>query len=173
MLAYVYWHRSSTNVNVYESALINFHRNFDSQSIPGYLGSIVAKVEGAGWLSEGDCYEDWYLLENSGVLDLINEAAVSDRMREIHDSVASISVDGKGGLYGLLRGNHGLLSAHCYWFFKPRGMKYSHFYSKLTVTQLWRRMLAMGPTPEFCAMGEEVEGASKVKRNVIYNGAKV
>ncbi|MEM3204305.1 MAG: hypothetical protein QW232_08815, partial [Saccharolobus sp.] len=75
----------------YINSLIDFHKYFNENiRVDGYLGSIVVKVNFIPW-SEGSAYEDWYLMESSKTLDLINDYKV----KQLHDKVAKIARNGK------------------------------------------------------------------------------
>ncbi|WP_338598752.1 hypothetical protein V6M85_08490 [Sulfolobus tengchongensis] len=156
MLAYVFWHQRAKEFvkEEYEKSLINFHKYFNEMAkIEGYLGSLVIKVSYVPW-TEGDVYEDWYLMESSKTLDLLNNAVLElSDVKSLHDEVAKMARNGKGGLYKLIKGDPLSPSyKYAYWISKPIGMKYDDFYKEIEPfsQNLWRKQLAMGPLSEFC-----------------------
>nr|WP_272584807.1 hypothetical protein [Sulfolobus islandicus] len=151
MLAYVFWHQRARDfpANEYESSLLNFHDYFNKKAkIEGYLGSLVVKVDHVPWI-EGEVYEDWYFIETSKTLDLLNNIILeSNDIKAVHDSIARIARNGKGGLYKLLNGEQLSPSYRFgYWISKPVGMRYEDFYTEIKPfsQNLWRKQLAMGP----------------------------
>jgi hypothetical protein len=157
-LAYVFSHRPADGVDVadYESALKRFHASLAGSPPVGFLGSSTFRT--------GDRYSDWYLVESSAALDFLNEAAVSGARTQAHDAAARMAVDFAGKLYGLSAGE--LLSGPGFEirFSKPAGMGYADLYDRMkkhTIgpgTSLWRRMMVLGPPPEFCLIApSEVE----------------
>ena len=175
MLAYVFWHRrKQASREEYEKRLTKFHETLASSQLWGFRGSVVARIVGAApWFSSSDseesCYEDWYLLEGSEVLDRLNEAAVTDSRKDPHDSIASLATDTHGGLYQLKTGgslassasSSSVSASFAHWVSKPAGRSYEVFYADIAKylqserTGLWRRQMTLGPTPEFCIMAEK------------------
>lgn len=165
MLAYVFWHWRYPYIDKasYEERLINFHRALRAQNTPGFQFSLVFQIESAPWTGgDMEAYEDWYLMDNSAVLDLLNETAVSGPCKEPHRQIASYAVDGAGGLYRLHSGIPNLASARiAHWFSKPSGMSYETLYASLLPEiqqvggSLWQRQMTLGPAPEFCKYGSE------------------
>src|SRR6266702_2278129 len=125
MLAYVFSHRPAGGADVadYEAALKRFHAALATAPPAGFLGSSTFRV--------GDRYSDWYLVANSAALDLLNEAAVSGAR-----SPAGFEIH----------------------FSKPAGTSYADLYERMQPftgrpeTSLWRRMMVLGPPPEFCLL---------------------
>ncbi|MBB5254703.1 hypothetical protein [Sulfurisphaera ohwakuensis] len=159
MLAYVFWHQKAKDYSEdeYVNSLVDFHKYFNENvKIDGYIGSIVIKVNFVPWTEEV-VYEDWYLLENSRTLDLINDIVEKDKkVREIHDKVARMARNGKGGLYKLINGSLDSPSyPYAYWISKPLGMSYDDFYKEIAFQNLWRKQLAFGPFTEFCVFTKE------------------
>ncbi|MCH4816770.1 MAG: hypothetical protein QXY87_13305 [Saccharolobus sp.] len=155
MLAYVFWHQIGTsNEEEYERNLVEFHEYFNKNAkVEGYLGSLIVRVNHVPWAESG-VYEDWYFMQSSKTLDLINNTILEKGdIKAVHDKIARMAKNGKGGLYGLIKGD--ILSpsySHAYWISKPSGMKYEDFYIEIEPfsRNLWRRQLAMGPLSEFC-----------------------
>lgn len=150
MLAYVFSHRPAGGVDIsdYETALRQFHATLASAPPSGFLGSTTYRV--------GERYGDWYLLESSAALDPLNLAAVSGPRTAAHDSAAKMAVDGVGKLYGLAGGETPGGAGFEIHFSKPPGMPYADLYERMQPfsgrpkTSLWRRMMVLGPPPEFC-----------------------
>lgn len=104
MLAYIFWHEKGEEFeeDEYNKALLEFHTYYNREvRIEGYLGSMVVKVYKVPW-SNNDAYEDWYFIESSKSLDLLNDSITSNKeTKEIHDKIARMARNGKGGLYKL------------------------------------------------------------------------
>jgi hypothetical protein len=119
---------------------------------------VVFAIRDASWLkTNGEAYEDWYLLDDSAALDVLNDAAVSGACEEPHNRVAREAADGVGGLYRLRAGNEDLAQAKfARWLSKPADVSYKEFYASLaSLTSqpgiaLWGRQMTLGPTTEFC-----------------------
>ncbi|HWO90930.1 MAG TPA: hypothetical protein VNP53_03085 [Methylomirabilota bacterium] len=157
-LAYVFSHRPAEGVDVadYETALKRFHASLAGSPPVGFLGSSTFRT--------GDRYSDWYLVESSAALDFLNEAAVSGARTQAHDAAARMAVDFAGKLYGLSAGEPLSNPGFEIRFSKPAGMGYADLYERMkkyTIgpgAGLWRRMMVLGPPPEFCLIApSEVE----------------
>jgi hypothetical protein len=150
LLAYVFSHRPASGVDVrdYEATLRRFHATLASAPPPGFLGSSTFRV--------GDRYSDWYLVDGSAALDALNEAAVSGARTPAHDEAARMAVDGVGKLYSLVGGEPPSGSGFEIQFSKPQGMGYADLYELMQPISgrpgmaFWRRMMVLGPPPEFC-----------------------
>lgn len=150
MLAYVFSHRPGAGVEVaaYEEVLREFHRTLAAHRPHGFVSSLTYRI--------GDGYSDWYLLEDSAALDALNEAAVSGARSTSHHAAARMAVDGVGKLLSLVAGQHDAAAECEIRFAKPRGMAYADLYAGLLPATeepgagLWRRMMVLGPAPEFC-----------------------
>jgi hypothetical protein len=149
VLAYVFSHRPAhgADVTTYEEALREFHRQLAAARLRGFVSSLTFRV--------GDGYSDWYLVEDSSVLDGLNEVAVTGARAPSHESIARMATDGVGKLLSLVAGEHGPAGGCEARFGKPEGMTYAELYAALRpVTSgrgagLWRRMMVLGPAPEF------------------------
>jgi hypothetical protein len=156
MLAYVFSHRPATGVDVvaYESALKAFHAALAGSPPSGFVRSSTFKV--------GDGYSDWYLIESSAALDALNVAAVSGARSTHHDSAARMAIDGVGKLYSLVSGEPPAGSGFEIQISKPPGVGYADHYERLRPyssrpgVSLWRRMMVLGPPPEFCLLAPEL-----------------
>lgn len=169
MLAYVFWHwpRPEADQPAYERDMADFHAALARGGVSGLLGSAVYRTAGAAWLGgAGANYVDWYLLDGSPALDVLNEAAVTGQPKEPHDRVARASGGSAGGLLRLQRGDEaaarGVLAAPgAVWLAKQRGTGYEDFYTRLQSwldaggVTLWRRQMVLGPTPEFGLLGAD------------------
>ena len=150
MLAYVFFHRAGSGVEVpsYELALQRFHVALAEDSPPGFISSTTYRI--------GNDYADWYLVENSAALDRLNEAAVKGARSSPHDAVAHMSADGAGKLLMLRSGSARTEPGYEIRFSKPAGMGYPELYDSLkpwtdrAEVSMWRRMMVLGPSPEFC-----------------------
>lgn len=160
MLAYVFWHwpRPEIERGQYLDHLIDFHRTLAANKSPGFQESVVFTFSGANWLkTDGEVFEEWYLLDDSAAMDPLNEAAVTGACEEPHNRVARAAADGTGGLYRLRAGSEDLAEAKfATWLSKPAGVSYKDFYAELeSLTSqpgvaLWGRQMTLGPTTEFC-----------------------
>ena len=152
MLAYVFCHRPAGGVDiaVYESALTRFHAALASAPPSGFVSSSTFRV--------GDRYSDWYLIDGSAALDLLNAAAVSGARTPAHDAAARMAVDGVGKLYSLVSGEPAAGPGFEIQFSKPAGVGYTDHYERLRLyssgpgVSVWRRMMVLGPPPEFCLL---------------------
>jgi hypothetical protein len=119
------------------------------------------RVHALPWVAGGrDGYEDWYVLRNSAVLDVLNEAAVSGARHGVHDELARHVTSGAGGLYRLRLGSAALESGVAHWFTKPSDIPYAaldEFFEPLAArgsASLWQRQMNLGPSPEFCLLAD-------------------
>src|SRR5262245_2474152 len=171
MLAYVFWHwpRFDADVALYQTNLRSFHRTLGANAPPGFHHSTVFSVKGADWLdTTGPVFEEWYLLDNSAAMDQLNDAAVTGACEKPHSVVAKDAAGGTAGLYHLRRGAADLSKKRFgVWFSKPEGMSYKDFFARiddehLARVALWQRQMTLGPTREFCLLGESEEPISRV-----------
>ena len=150
MLAYVFSHRPARGVEIeaYEDSLRRFHGALAKAALSGFVSSSTFRIAGA--------YSDWYLLGSSAAMDGLNEAAVSGARAASHDAAAGMATDGVGKLYMLSAGEHSTGAGFEVRFSKPAGMKYADLYALVKSwtaapgVSLWRRMMVLGPAPEFC-----------------------
>jgi hypothetical protein len=150
LLAYVFSHRPAGGVDVaaYEGSLRRFHSELATARLSGFIDSATFSI-GAG-------YSDWYLLENTAAMEVLNAAAVSGARTSAHDSAARMSAEGAGKLLSLAAGNASMDEGFEVRFGKPAGMPYKDLYARLETwtnaagVSLWRRMMVLGPPPEFC-----------------------
>ena len=159
MLAYILWHWPFPEVQTqdYESSLVEFHQSLTESTIPGFIESITFRSRGAPWLGSGERgYEDWYLLDGSAAIDLLNEALVSTASKLAHDTTAHAAAGAAAGLYQLQKGEPaGSACRFASWLAKPPGTTYEEFYAGVLPwtsqpeVSLWRRQMVLGPTPEF------------------------
>jgi hypothetical protein len=152
VLAYVFFHRAAPGVETpdYEAALRRFHAALAVEPPQGFIGSSTYRV--------GGLYADWYLVEGSAALDVLNDAAVSGARSASHDTVAQMATDGAGKLFALVSGSAVAGAGFEIRFSKPAGMGYPELYDRLKSwtdtadVTLWRRMMVLGPPPEFCLL---------------------
>lgn len=155
MLAYVFSHRPAGGVDVaaYDEALRQFHAELAGSRLAGFVASTTYRYD--------DGYSDWYLVEDSAALDVLNDAAVSGTRTASHNAAARMAASGVGKLFRLAQGDPGLESTHEIGFSKPPGMSYADLYSRLEPlprrpgVALWRRMMVLGPPPEFCLVAPQ------------------
>ncbi len=139
---------------------MKFHSSLASSKPDGFQYSVVFRIKGVPWIGEeAEAYEDWYVVEGSCALDVLNDAAISHSRKEPHDRVAQRAAGGAGGLYRFRTGQVNLRqSQFAAWLSKPTGTSYEMFYDSLSpwTTQpgvgLWGRQMVLGPTPEFCLL---------------------
>jgi hypothetical protein len=167
MLAYVFSHRPARGVetDAYEDSLRRFHGALAKAALSGFVASSTFRIGGA--------YSDWYLLESSAAMDVLNAAAVSGDRAGSHDAVAGMAADGVGKLFKLAAGEHSIEAGFEVRLSKPAGMKYADLYALLQLftgvpgVGLWRRMMVLGPPPEFCLVGpSEVELPEEMRPEV-------
>jgi hypothetical protein len=149
VLAYVFTHRPAPTVDAagYEDVLRDFHAALAAMRPRGFIRSLTYRIPPA--------YSDWYLVEDSSALDALNEAAVSGARVASHDAAARMAADGTGKLMTLAAGSLDVEAAFETRFAKPAGTDYAELYASLEPwtrqrgTSLWRRMMVLGPPPEF------------------------
>ena len=158
MLAYVFAHRPAGGVDVpaYEDSLRRFHSELASASLSGFIQSATFAIGGG--------YSDWYLLETTAAMDVLNAAAVSGARAPAHDSAARMAADGAGKLFSLAAGMPSMDDGFEVRFGKPVGVPYRDLYARVESwseapgVSLWRRMMVLGPPPEFSLItSSEVE----------------
>ncbi len=153
MLAYVFSHRAaeSADVAAYEDSLRGFHAALANARLSGFITSATFTTGGA--------FSDWYLVDGSAALDALNAAAVSGPRVQFHDAIARKAAGGEGKLLSLASGSPWIEAGFEIRFAKPAGMSYADLYSRLQAwtglqgVSLWRRMMVLGPPPEFCLVG--------------------
>jgi hypothetical protein len=164
-LAYVFWHwpRPEIKRAAYEAKLGSFLSTLNSNRPSGMTEATSFRVESLPWASsQSSIYEDWYEVESFSALEVLNDAAVSGQAREPHDSVAGDYMKGTGGIFKRIGGNLPLREArYSAWIEKPIGPSYQSYYEGLAKitgsrrTDLWRRQMVLGPSPQFCVHSEE------------------
>ncbi len=173
MLAYLFFHRPVEHVEAadYEGRLRRFHEALRASRVPGFVASCSFRV--------GGHYCDWYLVESSAALDALNDAAVSGDRAEPHSAVARVATDGAGKLLKLARGDANHDGEYEVRLSKPAGMAYEDFYSLLRPWTerrgyaLWRRMMVLGPPPEFCLVAPAPEELPVETRPEIFRRERV
>lgn len=160
MLAYVFWHWRVPQVDAsaYEERQIDFQRALAAHKPEGFYYSRIVKMEQAPWVGrKAETYEDWYIVENSAALDVLDHGAVNGPRKNPHDQVAQWAEGGTGGLYRYQFGEAHLPSVNtASWFSKPAGMNYETLFGivqpivEQAAGTLWVRQMTMGPATEFC-----------------------
>jgi hypothetical protein len=152
VIAYVFSHRPAprADVRAYEDALRAFHASLAASTLDGFVASATYRI--------GDGYSDWYLLTSSAALDVLNVAAVSGARAPVHDAAARMAADGVGKLLTLASGEPPTGPGFEIRFAKPAATGYASLYERLQPwtsepgVSLWRRMMVLGPPPEFCLL---------------------
>jgi hypothetical protein len=161
VLAYLFWHRPLPDLprEAYEAALREFQRALAQARPAGLIQAEVFRCDRIPWLDGRAGYADWYLLEDSAALDVLNEAAVSTPCRAAHDHAAAMAETGVAGLYRLRLGAPRLAVARgATWLAKRRGESYPEFFARAQEAwiepgvSLFGRQMTLGPTPEFCLL---------------------
>jgi hypothetical protein len=136
------------DVAAYEDSLLRFHAELVKAALSGFVESATFAIGGG--------YSDWYLLEDTAAMEVLNAAAVSGSRAPAHDTAARMAVDGVGKLLSLAAGRPSMDEGLEVRFGKPAGMPYTDLYARLEPwtrlpgVSLWRRMMVLGPPPEFC-----------------------
>jgi hypothetical protein len=165
MLSYVFWHWPLPGIAVHEyvALLREFHRELSVRRPAGLQASAAWHADGASWAPESPAFEDWYLVDGSADLDTLAEAAISGSLRDVHDAAAREAGGGAAGLYKPVGDEAGLPAGSvAVWFNKPHGLSYAELFAELKrldpqiTAHLWQRFLVLGPTPEFCLLGDEI-----------------
>jgi hypothetical protein len=155
MLAYVFWHWPGPGVEAarYADAVVGFHRILADVPSPGLRGSRTAEIAGAPWLPVPRAFEDWYLVDDFTALGALNDAAVAGRRKDPHDTAARLAGGATASVYRLVTPACGPPEPRTTWCAKPAGTPYPAFLARLPPGELWQRLLALGPAPEFCLPG--------------------
>jgi hypothetical protein len=167
-LAYVFWHwpRTDVPVDAYEAKIGSFLRSLNSAKMPGLIEAFSFRVDALPWSPRRDnLYEDWYVVESFSALGALNEAAVGGDSRGPHDLIAKDYMKGAGAIFKEINDSlHLGESRYATWVEKPIGPSYQSYYDDLARvvgsrrTDLWRRQMVLGPSPQFCVhSGEALE----------------
>jgi hypothetical protein len=158
MLAYVFWHWHTNEVDwvSYVTHLTKFQDSLRNAKPKGLLHAESFQTGQLPWLGADSGYEDWYVVNGSADLDILNDAAISGVHQSPHDQIARLAAGGTAGLYRLRVGTLQLEKTRfATWFHKPAGFSYQKLYELIqpsieTGATLWGRQMTLGPTPEFC-----------------------
>jgi hypothetical protein len=161
MLAYLFWHSSRAEIpqGEYEAGLAAFARALMGSGCAGVRAAASFRISPVPWLDGRAGYEDWVIVEDSGVLERLNVAAVSGAMTAPHARVAHAMGIGHGGLYYHLAGE---LPPHeagaAAWLTRPRGIDFRPDLADIAASagqavSVWRRFMVLGPGREFLVLG--------------------
>jgi hypothetical protein len=157
-LAYVFFHRprSAVGRTDYERALARFHIRLARSPTRGVRENAALRLPRAPWdeTPPRPLYVDWYTLDGFESLDPIRAVAYRSPWVRAHRAIARRAAEGWGALYastGSARPPE--LGESLVWFGAealatfPGGNPLRTGPPEGT---LWRRQLALGPSPEFC-----------------------
>jgi hypothetical protein len=161
MLAYLFWHVPKAEVerSEYESGLLSFSRGLARSGCEGLRCAHSFRISAMPWLDNREGYEDWTIVEGSGVLDTLNTVAVSGVMATPHARIAQSMEVGHGGLYYHLWGDAEVQTADgAQWLSRPRGIDFRPALEQITqsteqLVSVWRRFMVLGPGLEFLVLG--------------------
>lgn len=165
------WPSPAADRVAYRENLVQFHEVLAETKAPGFLRSGVFTVDTAPWAgaflfddspwTRGDVYEEWYLFDGSAGLDAVNEGTRSGPYTASHAKFFRKDLGGEcAGLYYVRNGDPRNAESRItetqftVWLGKTYPT-YDDLVSRLDVpinqgrSLLWRRMLVLGPTPEF------------------------
>jgi hypothetical protein len=167
------WPSATASAAEFRDSRVKFHRVMAQHKVDGFLGSAMFSIDTAPWsgafLFENSpwatghrtVYEEWYLFHGSAALDAVNERVHEGPYKESHGKFLRHDLGGEcAGLYYARKGDVGQALAgvqkpgHTLWFNKASGT-YDALLEQLAPTlassecALWRRLLVLGPTPEF------------------------
>jgi len=164
-IAYVFWHspRPGVSLDSYEAKLGSFMDSLTATGFEGLVEALSFRVDSVPWgPAPSSTYEDWYVVSDFGALGVLNDAAVSGATRGPHDSIAKDYLKGSGGVFKLIMGDFELREArYSTWIEKPIGPSYQSYYDEVARglgerrSELWRRQMVLGPTPQFCVHSVE------------------
>ena len=159
-LAYVFWHwpRPGVTVGVYKRKLGSFQSSLRAGR-PDLVADLLSyRVDSLPWGPRASpLFEDWYLVEDFSALGSLNDAAVAGSTKRFHDSVAGDYLKGAGGVFERVLGSIPLREArYATWIEKTVGIPYQSYYEEVkellgeTKSDLWRRQMVLGPSPQYC-----------------------
>lgn len=162
--AYVFWHWPRPEIlrESYEVKLASFLRALREDKASGVVEALSYRVEALPWGPQGaGLYEDWYVVESFSALGGLNDAAVSAAMQSPHDAIAKDYMKGAGGIFKSIKGDTLQRACFATWVEKPIGPSYQSYYDEVAGltsgknSDLWRRQMVLGPSPQFCVHSEE------------------
>ncbi|MBN8920234.1 MAG: hypothetical protein J0H62_06000, partial [Rhizobiales bacterium] len=152
--------KPGVSVEAYEKDLGAFTRGLLNCGCPGLRSASSFRISAVPWLGDRDGYEDWAIVDELGVLERLNVAAVSGAMAPLHGRVADAMNAGHGGVYYRLWGELAPPDAGAaQWITRPRGVTYGPILQAIAESagqpvSVWRRFMVLGPGREFLVLGE-------------------
>jgi len=175
VLKFVLWTWPSANADLgaFQDNRIRFHQVLAETKVEGFLGSGIFKVDTAPWAGafvfenspwlggHKTVFEEWYLFHGSAALDAVNERTIAGPYKESHGKFLRQDLGGEcAGLYYMRKGDieraiAGITESKSTAWFHKTYATYDDLVERLTPVMnstgsvLWRRLLVLGPTPEF------------------------
>jgi hypothetical protein len=164
------WPSATASVADFENSRLAFHRIMARDKLEGFLDCAMFKVDTAPWsgafvfenspwsVGHKTVFEEWYLFHGSAALDAVNERVQAGPYKESHGKFLRQDLGGEcAGLYYARKGDLETALAgtktQCTLWFNKVYPTYEDLFKQLapatTRSVLWRRLLVLGPTPEF------------------------
>ncbi|MGA8664003.1 MAG: hypothetical protein WB809_02900 [Thermoplasmata archaeon] len=175
-LAYAFYHRPRAGVGRarYERTLLGFLDELARSPTPGFRGSAAFRLPRAPWAvhPERPLYVDWYVFSGFGDLGPVRDVAYRRPWVEFHRAIASLFGEGWGSIYAARgRVDPPIAPACVAWFDAPsgRGAAVLRRWREEgpPAGALWRRQLALGPSPEYCYFGGRPPPSSIAPRSAV------
>ena len=161
MFSYVFWHTRSDTASqeIYELNLLAFYDALKRVECPGVQHTATFRISSLPWSKQQSGYEDWAVIEGTGVLEDLNQKAIQGSMERPHTQIARLMDGGNGGVYYHLWGELEPYRANrAQWLTRQRGIQFRQPLKKITDSarvpvSVWRRFMVLGPGPEFIIFG--------------------
>ncbi|MCI4365751.1 MAG: hypothetical protein L3K10_06815 [Thermoplasmata archaeon] len=173
-LAYVFFHRPKRSVGAreYVRALVRFHRGLAVAHPDGFQESAAFSCSRAPWKETrpGPIYLDWYVVDGFPALDPLREVAYRPPWVGMHRAIARRADVGWGAVYSARsEARAPKRTERLRWFSSTEATVAwldSRAREPVSEGTLWRRQLALGPSPEFC-WASEVPTPSSLRRAMV------